>query len=179
MSQLADRYATALFEVTKKKGNTEEVLGTLLALKESLLANKDVLEILTNPLISETEKEAVLKSAVGAGLNDELGTFFQLLSKNNRISNIPNIVTAFHEKVSLDQGLMSGVVRSATELSADEKAQVTQKIEKELSKKVELQFEVDPKMIGGIEAKVGSYIFENSIKSHMQKLNDFITRRVQ
>ena len=90
-----------------------------------------------------------------------------------------HIVTAFEEKSSLDLGVISGVVRSAAELSVDEKESVKKMIEEKLSKKVELQFTVDSKMIGGIEAKVGSYIFENSIKSHMQKLNDFITRRVQ
>ncbi len=52
-------------------------------------------------------------------------------------------------------------------------------IEKKLASTVELKFNVKPKMIGGIEARVGSYIFEDSIQSHMQKLNDFIMRRVQ
>ena len=178
MSQLADRYATAFFEATKKKGNHQECLETLTALKESLLENKDILEVLNTPLISDTEKEGVLKSAVGSAMNEELGTFFQLLTKNNRLSDLPQIVTSLQEKASKEMGLVSGTVRSAAELSDQEKQEVKKIIEKELSTTVELSFTVDPAMIGGIEARVGSYIFEDSIKSHMQKLNDFITRRV-
>ncbi len=179
MSQLSERYATALYEVTKKKGNTQEVLETLTALRTSLLENKEILEILSTPLISDSDKEGVLKNAVASGLNEEIGTFFQLLTKNNRLSEIPQIVTAYQNCVANEMGVESGVVRSATELSDTEKTQVKSLIEKKLSKKVDLKFKVDPKMIGGIEAKVGSFIFEDSIKTHMQKLNDFITRRVQ
>lgn len=179
MSQLAERYAIALFEVTKKKGNGQECLETLAALKESLLANKDILEILGTPLISDSEKEGVLKSAVGSAMNDELATFFQLIAKNNRLSELPQIITAYQNKAAEDMGLVSGSVRSATELTDQEKSEVKKMIEKELSTNVELNFVVDSTMIGGIEARVGSYIFEDSIKSHMQKLNDFITRRVQ
>ena len=179
MSQLAERYATALFEVTKKKGNGAECLETLLALKESLMENKDILEILGTPLISDVEKEGLLKSAVGSAMNDELATFFQLLTQNNRLGELPQIVTAYQEKASQEMGLVSGTVRSAVELTEQEKTEVKNIIEKELSTSVELSFSVDSTMIGGIEAKVGSYIFEDSIKSHMQKLNDFITRRVQ
>ena len=179
MSQLAERYATALYEVTQAKGNTAATLETLEALQMSLSENKDVAEILSTPLISDTEKEGILKSAVGSGLNDELATFFTLITKNNRISEIPTIAAAYKAKVAQEMGVESGTVRSATELNDTEKTEVKALIEKKLSKKVELTFSVDPKMIGGIEAKVGSFIFEDSIKTHMQKLNDFITRRVQ
>ncbi len=179
MSQLSERYATALYDVTQKTGNTGEVLETLMALRESLAENKMIEEVLSTPLISDAEKEEILKKAVASSLTDELTTFFQLLTKNNRLSELPQIVTAYQEKVSAEMGIESGSVRSASELSDSEKSSVQSLIEKKLGKKVELEYSVDPKMVGGIEAKVGSYIFENSIKTHMQKLNDFITRRVQ
>ena len=179
MSQLSDRYATALYEATKSKGNSNEVLETLKALRMSLTENKEVLGVLSSPLISDTEKVGVLKMAVGPGLNDELSTFFTLLAKNNRLTELPSIVTALETKFSDDMGVESGSVRSAIELSDSEKTNVKSMIEKKLGKKVELTYAVDGSMIGGIEAKVGSYIFEDSIKTHMQKLNDFITRRVQ
>jgi F-type H+-transporting ATPase subunit delta len=102
-----------------------------------------------------------------------------LITKNNRISEIPTIAAAYKAKVAQEMGVESGTVCSASELNETEKTEVKALIEKKLAKKVELTFTVDPKMIGGIEAKVGSFIFEHSIKTHMQKLNDFITRRVQ
>ena len=179
MSQLAERYANALFDVTTQKGNTQDTLDILAALKEALQSNPDIHDVLSTPLISDNDKIAVLKSAVAGGLNDELGTFFQLLTKNNRLSEIPLIADAFKERSLKDKNVTQGTVESAVELSDTEKNNVTKMIEDKLTTKVDLTFKVNPNMIGGIEAKVGSYIFEDSIKTHIQKLNDFITRRVQ
>ena len=179
MSQLSERYALALYEVTKAKGNTNTTLEILTALKMSLLENKEILEMLNTPLISDVDKVGVLKTAIGSGLNDEIGTFFQLVAKNNRVQELPQIIVALEEKVASEMGVESGTVRSAIELSPEEKNGVKSLIENKLSKKVELTYSVEKDMIGGIEAKVGSYIFEDSIKTHIQKLNDFITRRVQ
>ncbi len=179
MSQLADRYSTALFEVLKDKNQIDQNLESLVALKESLNSNKQILEILNAPLIDDNEKLAIIKNAFSEGMTKELETFFQLLSKNGRLADLPLIVARLEEKVANEQGIERGVVRSAMELNDDEKERIQSIIENKLSKKVELQFNVEANMIGGIEAKVGSYIFEDSVKSHMQKLNDFITRRVQ
>jgi F-type H+-transporting ATPase subunit delta len=179
MSQLADRYAGAFFEVTQKKGNTQDCLQTLKALKISMSENKSIRELFNTPLINDMDKKNIIKKAVGNDLNDELSSFIDLLSKNNRLKDLTQITTSYEEKAAEGMGLIAGTVRSATELTDIEKSEVKKSIEKELSTKVELTFSVDSSMIGGIEAKVGSYIFEDSIKTHMQKLNDYITRRVQ
>jgi F-type H+-transporting ATPase subunit delta len=179
MSQLAQRYASALYDVTKQKNNTSETMEVLQALRHSLNDNKQILNMLSTPLMTDKEKETVLKSAVGNQMNDEMATFFSLLTKNGRLDQIPLIAKAFEERVAKDMGVESGTVRSAIELTEQEKSEVKALIESKLAKKVDLTFTIDKAMIGGIEAKVGSYIFEHSIKTHMQKLNDFITRRVQ
>ena len=179
MSQVADRYASALYDVCQQKGTTAKVLDGLVALGDIMVASPDIEGALTSPLISNDDKVKTLKAAMAANLTPELESFFQLIAKNNRFSSIPGIVTAFKNQVEQTSGVMSGVVRSATELSADEKKNLQKVIEDKLERKVQLSYTLDKDMIGGVEARVGSYIFEDSIKSHMQNLNDFITRRVQ
>lgn len=179
MSLLAERYAIALYEVTKSKGTSQSCSDSLHELASALESNKDVLDLLSTPLISDNDKEAILKSALAGDNNQELETFLKLLTKNNRLSEIPQISKAFHDKALQEKNVISGKVQSAAELSDPEKNEIKNVIEKQLNSNVDLSFEVNPQIIGGIEAKVGSYIFEDSIKTHMQKLNDFITRRVQ
>ena len=178
MSQLAERYSDALFEATDAKGNREECLQVLTELKKSLLENRSILELLSTPLVSDEEKVQILTTAIAPVSNNEITTFFKLLTKNDRLAHLPDVITAFQDRSSKELGLVSGSVKSSHELSDSEKSEVKKLIEKELQTSVELEFNTDPTMIGGIEAKVGSYVFEDSIKSHMQKLNDFITRRV-
>ncbi|MCJ8277727.1 MAG: ATP synthase F1 subunit delta [Bdellovibrionales bacterium] len=179
MSQVGERYAQALYDVASKSNQVEAVAETLTALGEAICSNDDIKKVLLSPLVSETDKVAMLKSAVGSDISKEMATFFDLLAKNNRLASIPEVVTAFENVIARTSGVMTGEVTSATELTNQEKTEVQGIIEKKLSQKVKLHFKVNSNMIGGIEAKVGSYIFEDSIKSHMQKLNDYITRRVQ
>jgi len=179
MSQLAGRYATALFEVTQKNGVTAETLESLLALSAALESSPRVVEALKAPLLTDKDKEEILKSAFGGTPSREIETFIKLLTKNNRLHEIAAVVAAYESKVSAGKGVMRGTVSSAAELTPDEKGRVQKMIENKLKTTVELSYQTKPEMIGGIEAKVGSYIFEDSVKSHMSKLNDFITRRVQ
>lgn len=179
MAQVGERYAQALFDVASKNNRVTEVSETLFALGEAIESNEDVKNILLSPLVVNNDKVAMLKSAIGNDVSEELITFFDLLAKNNRLASIPDVVTSFKEVMSRTSGVMNGEVNSAIELTDQEKTEVQKIIETKLSQKVELQYNIKPNMIGGIEAKVGSYIFEDSIKSHMQKLNDYITRRVQ
>ena len=179
MSQVGERYAQALFDVAKKNNRVDENTEILTALGDSIENNLDVKRVLMSPIVASNDKLAMLKSAVGQEMTEELSTFFDLLAKNNRLDSIPEIVKAFKTALTKSSGVMNGEVNSATQLTDQEKTEVQKIIENKLSQKVNLQFNVNPKMIGGIEAKVGSYIFEDSIKSHMQKLNDYITRRVQ
>ena len=179
MSQVAERYAQALFDICKQKKSTEEVLQLLGALGDALVQHIDIQVALNSPMISNNDKVSILKTAMKAGLPDEVEGFFSLLAKNNRIAQIPSIVAIFEDLANKESGVMTGEVRSAVELSEGEKADLKKVIEEKLSRKVNLNYSVDKNMIGGLEARVGSYIFEDSIKSHMQQLNDFITRRVQ
>ena len=179
MAQIGERYAQALFDVANKNNKVTEVSETLASLGEAINANEDVKKVLLSPLVAGNDKVAILKSALGESVSEELSTLFDLLSKNNRLALIPDVVESFKEVMSRTSGVMNGEVNSAIELTDQEKNEVQKIIENKLSQKVELQYNVKPNMIGGIEAKVGSYIFEDSIKSHMQKLNDYITRRVQ
>lgn len=179
MSQVAERYALSLYEVCLEKKNVENTLEALSALSESFENHEDIRTVLTSPLVSNSDKISILNSALQGHMSDELKTFFELLAKNNRIGSLTDIARNFKEIVDKTSGVVTGEVTSAVALSDAEKSEVQKTIETKLGQKVQLKFSINEKMIGGIEARVGSYIFEDSIKSHMQKLNDYITRRVQ
>ncbi len=178
MSPLAKPYATALFEVTEKAGKTGETLKVLLALVESLEKNQDIFDFFKSPLVSNEDKKVLLKKALGLLTMDELKNFFEILVENNRFTEFFDIVKVFETINSENSGFTKGFVDSAVELTNSEKSEVKKFIEDQLSCPVEFQFNVKPEVIGGIEARVGGYFFEDSVKCHIKKLNDFIVRRV-
>lgn len=179
MSVLAERYALALFQASKKKDQLVTVNSFLAELATALSDHADIRQLFFSPMVSAGDKLALLKTSVGGQFPPELESFFTVLSENNRLGILPEIARAFTDLINQDKGLMNGTVVSAVDLSDDEKKSLQQTIEKELETSVTLTFSVDPQVIGGVEVKVGSYVFEDSVLSHMEKLNDFITRRVQ
>ena len=179
MSLVAERYALALFQISKKNDSQNSVGGFLKELAKAIEEHIDIKKLFYSPMISNSDKLAVLKTSVGGDLPQDLQGFFQVLSRNNRLGALPGIARAFTELLNQESGSLNGSVVSAVELSESEKKSLKETIEKELNKSVSLEFNVDPNVIGGVEAKVGSYVFEDSVQSHMQQLNDFITRRVQ
>ena len=176
MSQVVERYATALYEVTQAKGLVAQTLEVLEALQISLEDHGELAPFLSTPLISSAEKEETLKKLVGEALNDDLAAFLSLVVKNKRTTEFPQIVEAYRARVTQAKGVERGKVRSAIELTDEEKQKVQGAIQQKLQKDLHLTYVVDPEMIGGIEAQVGSFIFEDSIKNHMQKLNDFVVK---
>ena len=140
--------------------------------------DKFIQQTFQSPLISNQDKKKLVESSLKGNVPEVVKSFISVLANNNRFSSLPGISDSFQRMINDSTGMMVGNVRSATPLSDPEKANLKTIIEKELSTKVELNYQVEQSMIGGLEAKVGSYIFEDSMKSHIQKLNDHITRSV-
>ena len=173
MSSLAKVYATAFFEVTESEGKTSENLQTLLTFGKALKGDQEVFAILASPLISDGDKESLVKEALKPGLTAELENFFKILIKNKRLSFILEVIK-FFEKMSAKSNFISGFVDSAIELTEKEKDEIKKTVEKKLSQTVKLQFRLNPDLIGGLEVRVGDHLFEDSILSHIKRLESFV-----
>jgi F-type H+-transporting ATPase subunit delta len=174
-SQAVSAYATAFYEMSKESGkaNTFAEDATNLA---TAFKDPEILHFFKSPLYSLEDKEAVVAKALGGKVDVLLSDFINLLAKNGRLDIFPNIIEEFIDASSGGKSSKKGEVFSATELSDTEKKSLQQSIEKKLGTSVNLGFKVDSSLIGGIEARVGSYIIEDSLKSNLEKLNDSLKR---
>jgi F-type H+-transporting ATPase subunit delta len=174
-SQAVQAYATAFYEMSKEGGKANSFADDASSLA---LAFKDpeILMFFKSPLYSVEDKEAVVAKALGGKVDSLLSDFINLLAKNGRLGLFPSIIEEFKDATSGGKGQKKGEVFSATELSETEKKNLQQSIEKKLGTSVSLGFKVNPDLIGGIEARVGSYIIEDSLKSNLEKLNDSLKR---
>ena len=177
MSRIANIYALALFS-QQTKANAKQALSFLNALNQSLQTNPDVFNMLKSPFLRDSQKQAIFKEVLKSTGNLELMGFFGILIGNKRLSKLPEIVRIFETIFDKSSGKTKGTVCSAVELTDGEKEEIKQVIENQISGLVDLQFLVVPEMIGGVEARASGYVFEDSIRSHIQKLSDFIIKGV-
>ncbi|MBV2168994.1 MAG: ATP synthase F1 subunit delta [Bdellovibrio sp.] len=177
-SEVSKRYAKALLAVTKQKGVHSKAFAELQTVVAAFSSDASIKNYFENPMISPDQKVNAVKGALtGKGLSEEVLNTLILLSEKNRMGVLDQVALAFQELLDLEEGVTRGVVRSAQPLSADAQKEIEQKINKVLNKKIVLTYEQDPKLLGGVVAQVGGWTFDDSLDTHLKKLNEELNRR--
>jgi F-type H+-transporting ATPase subunit delta len=178
-SALALRYANALFSIAKDEKSEASLLSQITLIASALVSNDDIKKFIDSPMVLPSEKEAVVTKALqGQTISPILADFLKLLSKKGRLPLIDQVAQAFQFKVDEASGVTRGDVRSGAELTPDQKIEVENKISKVFDRKVILNYTVDKKLKGGLSAKVGSYLFDDSVSSHLNRIQDELNRRL-
>lgn len=175
---LASRYAKALYELAQESNNSESLLSGLRGFQELLNKDQQAQNYFFSPHISVEDKEQALeKVAQGLGGDKLLVQFFKLLNSKNRLQVLPEIVSWFQSLIDETNGVVRGTVASAAVLSPEERKEVEAMILQRTKKKAVLTYKEDPSLIGGVVAEVGTYIFDDTIKMHLRKMKEDLTRR--
>lgn len=178
VSEVSKRYAKALLESAKQNKTQEKVYTELQTVIKAVFVDSTVKTFFANPLISTEQKVAAIEASLrGAGLSEEVYNTIILLGKNDRLAVLDEVALAYQELLDVENGVTRGVVKSAQPLSTEARAQIEKKIEGVLNKKIVLTYEQDPKLLGGVVAQVGGWTFDDSIDTHLKKLNEELNRR--
>lgn len=176
-SELASRYASALYDIAQETKSQDLVFSEVRELNKIFSAN-DILNYMNSPLVQPFEKRETLKKAFnGNGVSENTQNFVLTLAKKGRLSIFPEIVSAFQSKSDEMNGVKRGEVTSANVLAPEERNELAKTVEKVTGKKVILSYEENPNLIGGLIAKVGSYTFDDTLTSHLRRLQEEIKRR--
>jgi F-type H+-transporting ATPase subunit delta len=178
VSELASRYAKAVYELAVDNRTQDKVFNDLRSLSEAFSKDQDIMEFLATPLVTAEQRVAVIEKAIaGNGVSKEVTDLLLLLARKDRLSVFNDIVHAFEAEADSANGVARGVVRSSIALEPNERTRLEAAVEQVLKKKVILKYTVDPSVIGGLIAQVGSYTFDDTISSHLRRMNEELKRR--
>ena len=168
---VADRYAAALFELAEQTAALEKVEADLKELKAMIAESRDLRMMLKSPVIARGRQgSAVFALADKAGWNELTKKFLGLLAKNRRLFALPGVIDAFLARLAAHRGEVTAQVISATALTAAQKKALSAALKKTAGKDVLLDLVVDPQLLGGLVAKVGSRMIDASLKTKLQHL---------
>lgn len=177
ITEVSRRYARAFLALTKQKGEHTRALVELRGLRDLIEKDAAVNSYFSNPLISPDQKKNVIAGALGdKGLLEETANLMKLLAERNRLGELHSIVDALQERLDDEEGMTRGVVRSARPLAPEALRDLEQKISTTLKKKIVLTFKEDPKLLGGVVAEVGGWTFDDSLETHLKKMNEDLNR---
>src|SRR5688572_14622948 len=162
---IARRYATALADVVLKTGETEVVKAELKVWEQLLAGNANLQNVFGNPAITHSKKERLLEELIARTKPAKTtANFLRVLVNNGRLMELSATAERFESVLEERSGTVSSEVTSAHELSDGHKDELRTNLEKLTGKQVKLNFTVDPDLIGGVVTRVGSTVYDASVK---------------
>lgn len=168
---VARRYATALADVVGKSNETETVKSELKIWEDLMQANSELKTAFASPAIAHLSKEKVLESLLEkAKPTKTTSNFLRVLLRNSRLTELGAINEKFAAVLEERSGVVAAEIISSRPLSDSEKAELQANLAKLTGKKVNLNFEIDEQIIGGVVTRVGSTVYDSSVKTQLENL---------
>lgn len=170
---VARRYALALADVVSNTSEIDSVKAELKTWEEMIGSNTDLLNVFANPSIAHAKKEGLLEGLIERTKPTRTtSNFLRVLLQNSRLTDIAAINERFSSVLEERGGMVHGQVTSAHELSESEKAELKASLEKATGKQVRLDFEIDKELIGGVVTRVGSTVYDSSVRTQLENLKE-------
>ncbi len=171
IGSISRRYARALLEVAVPAGTADEVANELEKLSKALAVSEDLRNVLFNPAFDHKQRHAVV-DVLGRelGLGTTVHSLARLLVDRDRFGELQWIAQSYRELADEHAGRARASVRTASPLPAEISTRLELALSKAVSRKVTLQTRVDPTLLGGAVAQVGSLLFDGSVKTELEDL---------
>jgi F-type H+-transporting ATPase subunit delta len=171
---IAQRYANALAEIVLAPNSgldARDIALKLHGMVELIHSSADLRSVLLSPAVPASKKRNVMGRLVEPlGLPRQLRNFFFVLVDRRRVANLRDIADAFEGAIDKGLGFVSADVTSAQELSAEQRQRLEEQIARISGKKARVRYGVDQALVGGVVAKVGSYIYDGSVRGQLDRL---------
>ena len=170
---ISRRYATALADVVLKSGETETARAELKVWEQLMAENVDLQTVFGNPSIAHTKKENVLEGLIAkVGPSRTTADFLRVLLSNGRLMELGDIIERFELALEERSGIVSAEVTSARELADAQRNELKASLEKRTGKQVKFNFALDPDLIGGVVTRVGSTVYDSSVRTQLENLRE-------
>lgn len=168
---VARRYASALADVALEQINADKVRADFAGFVEAFYASSDLRNFLESPAIGPEQKRKVIeKLSQKAGWDQSVRNFIYLILDHRRTELLRGINQLLVEEINARLGIAQASVTSAQPLGAAERQQLMSALERRTGKKIEAQFQEDRSLLGGAVVRVGSTIFDGSVREQLNRL---------
>ncbi|MCR9254504.1 MAG: F0F1 ATP synthase subunit delta [Alphaproteobacteria bacterium] len=168
---IAERYASALYELADQNKVLDQVADDLRALRAMMAESDDLTRVVRSPVISREDQAKGLAAVLDkAGAQDLVKKFVGTVAMNRRLFALDAMIKAFLAELAKRRGEVTAEVTSAVPLSDAQVAAVTDALKGALGAKIAVEQKTDAALIGGMVVRVGSRLIDFSIRTKLQRL---------
>ncbi len=174
--RFARPYARAIMDVAQTPEKAAALRDELTRFEKVRAGSRDLQAMYANPGIDLDSKNKVTTAiAKKLELSEFAVRLLDILIRNRRINDLHDIVAGLATMIRDATGTVAAAVRSAGALSAKEEAELRAMLEKKVGAKVEVDIRVDPTLIGGFVARIGSEVFDASVSGKIDKFRESLS----
>jgi F-type H+-transporting ATPase subunit delta len=169
--KLATRYARALLASLHDPTTAEIADEFLHALRQAMEESGDFEDLLLDPAVPRATRKTVLESlARQADMPAQVINFMAAVVDHNRAASLPSIAEVFHEQREAAAGIVAAEITTARPLSEDLKRRTLETLEQLTGRHVRLSTRVEPSLVGGAVTRVGSLLYDGSLRTQLEQL---------
>lgn len=172
-SGIAQRYASAVFELAKEEKKLAAVESDLDALDAALADSAEFRSLISSPVYTREEQASALAAlATKMKLSSQMTGVMGVMAQKRRLFVLPALLTALRDRIAEDKGEVTADVTSAKALTKAQSDKLAKALKASVGKDVKINAAVDESLIGGLIVKVGSKMIDSSIRSRLNALQN-------
>ena len=170
---IAQRYATAVYDIAKEGKNVKALEGDIASLSDALDSSADFRALIMSPVYSRDQQgNAIAAIAKKMKLSPTMVNTLALMATKRRLFVLPQLVRSLRDTIAEDKGEVTADVTSAKALTKAQADKLAKSLTASSGKTVTLNQTVDESLIGGLVVKVGSKMIDTSIRSKLNSLQN-------
>jgi F-type H+-transporting ATPase subunit delta len=175
-SALSTRYARALADSVMAPGTGLDPKQTLVELRTfgaMVRESSELRHVLLSPAVSITKKRAVIgRFAESVPFSRLVRNFLFLVIDRRRSDILADIADAFELALDERMGIVRAEVKSASPLTESQQSELQQQLSRVSGKQVRCNFSIDPALIGGVTARIGSTVYDGSVRTQLHNMRE-------
>lgn len=180
-SAVAGRYANALADAVLAAGSdtdARQALAELHTFGQMVTSSRELRTVLLSPAVSISRKRAVVgRFAPGIPLSPLVRNFLYIVIDRRRADLLAEMAQAFEAALDERTGVVRADVRSAAPLNERQRAVLQEELSRVAKKQVRCDFSIDPALIGGVVARIGSTVYDGSVRTQLATLRERLIAR--
>lgn len=174
-SKAARRYAYAYHETAIENNILEEVKSDVKLISDTLDSSKDLKLFLKSPLVNKDQKRAALLEIFDKKVQPLTIQLMKILTEKSRESLLGMILKHFIDYYNVHHGIVEIDITSAFELDQEQVSNLIKQLEIKTGKKIELNRQVNPELIGGMMVRIDDTVIDGSVKHKLSQLKNRLT----
>ena len=172
MSERAALYAAALIEIVSAEGNVNEVQDELFRFAKVVEGSDELRQTLSDPHLPAERRQQIAEDLLSGKASPTTAGFVSMVVATGRIKELPTIVDRFNELTASRSSRSVAEVRSAVELTEDQRSRLASALAAKLGREVDVVVVIDPSVVGGIVTQVGDTVIDGSVRTRLAQLKE-------